>query len=903
MEVAGASSNTQNNAEVPVMSARAAPLSPPEPPDTGIDDLSEQAAGISPVALPSVKPWMPADGAAQDTLLSALPLVVPSADLARTHVGVQWIALSFTVTFLVYVSFIPQFLRYSSPPTGDQPFYLMETISIVQDRDINVANNYAASDFDKFYKLAPHPSDFVGIAAPYPLPAQIAATPGRPPAEQYSNHLPGLPLLLVPAWVIGGWFSLWWPATIVFMCIIGALVAVNIFLLGHEMTGRKWIAWAVWLPMVFSNPLMTYSYMIFTELTVGLLLIYALRRLALGWGANNPLRLWLVGACIGYIPWVAWRCLPIAVGLCLYAVVQWWRYYRLTRGEKAEGTRIVEGQKRNTAAIPWLAWAFTPIIISALLLLEYNLSLFNSVMPSLTVPELGQQNPFHWPWLGFDAFTTFLTNIYGILFDQQMGLLIYAPIYLLAVVGIIAMFRTRRASDKRLLLAMLVAVLPYAGLIAAFEFWHGIWSPPARYMTTLVPLLAAPLAMSLYACRNFIYKIIYALLALVGFGLMAIMLRDARHMWPTSPVFAWLAQDPASPVRIDLRQLLPAIFHMDMLRLPSSTAVVTIASLSIILFSYLLMTRQGAMRNVDKSSFALHSVIWVVALGAIGSSWFVVNYQNLKHKTTLVEERRWWLPIASKGPDDRSSIAYLDNNIYVAGYNSQSVGVLDLGNGGYKSLSAVSLQGATLPYAQPGAIAVGPDNLLYLLNNGADAQAMYVMQPGGKVVRQEALNGKSPIAVGLAFGPDGKIYIGDMLGGRIIKYPLTGGAAMASWQNTTGSFNNPAGLAVDTDGAIYAAESSNKQVLRLNTNGQITAKYPFTCTPWQMAVRGDWVDVLCKDGPVPLMSINKKDGSTQASKITSNTMWPVAPTGMTYGLDNTLYILDGKTIIAYKVEH
>src|SRR5687768_16687422 len=30
--------------------------------------------------------------------------------------------LCFLLTFIIYVAFIPQFIRYSSPPTGDQPF-------------------------------------------------------------------------------------------------------------------------------------------------------------------------------------------------------------------------------------------------------------------------------------------------------------------------------------------------------------------------------------------------------------------------------------------------------------------------------------------------------------------------------------------------------------------------------------------------------------------------------------------------------------------------------------------------------------------------------------------------------------------------------------------------------------
>src|SRR5207302_1368617 len=186
--------------------------------------------------------------------------------------------------------------------------YLMDVISLAQDADLNVKNNYDNNDFDKFYKLSPYPPGspgFAGISAPYPLPRQLADSKARPSTEQYSAHLPGLPFLLVPAWIVGGWFRLWWPATLVVTCLLGALVGLNVFLLAHEMTGRVWIALAVWLPIAFSGPIMTYSYLLFTEMPVGLLLIYAFRRLAMGWGANGVWRLLLVGWCIGYIPWLS----------------------------------------------------------------------------------------------------------------------------------------------------------------------------------------------------------------------------------------------------------------------------------------------------------------------------------------------------------------------------------------------------------------------------------------------------------------------------------------------------------------------------------------------------------------------------------------------------------------------
>jgi hypothetical protein len=346
---------------------------------------------------------------------------------------------------------VPRFILYSSPPTGDQAFYLMITSSLAEDRDINVANNYAQRDYDKFYGLAPRPEGFVGIDAPYPLYPALAQSTARPPEEQYaSHHVPGFPLLLLPSWIVGSWFELWWPATVVFMCLIGALVAVNIFLLAYEATGRLWIALAVWLPMAFSNPVFSYSFMLFTELTAGLLLIYAFRRMSLGWGSNNRIRLFLVGLCIAYIPWLAWRTVLIAIPLLIYALVQWWRHAQ----NKADGRQATaNGDPREAGdsdepknpptrwkerlglrRIGWgnvlsLGWVLVPVAVSGVLLVSLHLFLFGTFLPPNRVPERGDVSPFHWPWQGLEELTRFFTTTFALLLDRRMGLITFAPIF------------------------------------------------------------------------------------------------------------------------------------------------------------------------------------------------------------------------------------------------------------------------------------------------------------------------------------------------------------------------------------------------------------------------------------------------------------------------------------------
>src|SRR5690242_5013307 len=81
----------------------------------------------------------------------------------------------------------------------------------------------------------------------------------------------------------------------------------------------------------------------------------------------------------------------------------------------------------------------------------------------------------------------------------------------------------------------------------------------------------------------------------------------------------------------------------------------------------------------------------------------------------------------------------------------------------------------------PSEVKVGPDGLLYLLNNGGATQAMLVFDSSMEVVHELALINKTPVSVGLSFGPDGKIYVGDMMGGAVLRYDTAGGKPLNAW--------------------------------------------------------------------------------------------------------------------------
>jgi hypothetical protein len=837
--------------------------------------------------------------------------VPAGADLAALAVPARAVILLCLLTFLLYLAFVPRILRYSSPPTGDQPFYLMDTLSLVQDGDLELSNNYANHDEDKFYSLAPHPPDFVGMDAPYPLPRQLAMSSARPDQELYSFHPPGLGVLLVPAWIAGSWFALWWPATVVFMCLVGALLATNIFLLGYETTGKRWVALAVWAPLAFSGPLMSYSYLIFSELPTGLAVIYALRRLALGWRANGAGRLLLVGAVIGYIPWLAVRCAPIAAGLALYALVQWWRSFAPADRPAPAALRATTTWRVLAARIPRALWLVAPVLLLAAGLAAYHLFLFGSVMPGTDEREGSGVGWIYWPWLGGHELYLFLTGAFGLLFSQRFGLLPFAPIYLLAVIGVVAMFRTGRPADRRLVGWIALVSLPYMIFIAAYSGWGGDWGPPARYAATLVPLLAAPLAMSLAALvRSRLYKALYALFALIGGGFMAVMLVDPRTMFSggTSAIFSWLATDPASPLKVDLAPLVPNFATPDEAWYPWRTGWLLLTCILIVLLGVFLLRRHAAPAQpaVTRLPATARLALSLGILVLLGTAWGIINYDFLRAKTTLKYLSSW---VIDAPLDSAGGIAYLDGKVYIAQFGPAgspdvpgTVGILTVATGAYAELQPIGPDGQPMAWAHPGSVAVGPAGLLNVLNNGDGDQALLALDPAGRVVRQVALDDKSVLGMGLYFSGDDSLYVADQSRGVVLHYTRAGGAPLATLTGKESILNNPRGVAADPQGNVYTTETFNR-IQKLDKDGNLRNMYDLTCKPRYFAdppESDEWLEASCSTG---LVSINTKHNYVQLTHIVGAGPRPASPRGVTYGPDNTLYVLDGNTLFAYRVTH
>jgi hypothetical protein len=82
-----------------------------------------------------------------------------------------------------------------------------------------------------------------------------------------------------------------------------------------------------------------------------------------------------------------------------------------------------------------------------------------------------------------------LTRAFGLLIDQAHGLLPYAPIYALLMPGLWLAFRDGRSTMKELALVAAAYLVPVLLPFVNPHGWAGGWSPAARFLVPIAPLM------------------------------------------------------------------------------------------------------------------------------------------------------------------------------------------------------------------------------------------------------------------------------------------------------------------------------------------------------------------------------------------------------------------------------
>jgi hypothetical protein len=417
--------------------------------------------------------------------------------------------LAAVVVYLCCLAWLPTVERRLDPLTGDEPFYVMTAISLIEDHDLDEHNNYLRRDYHRFYP-AFGPTADGWPSYPDPLPPHRSRTER---AGLYSKHGPGMAVLIAVPFALGGR-----TLTLIVLSAITATLAANMTLLAARYTRSMGLALAVALALALTNPIFSFSLLIFPEVTAALLVTYATRRLLAE--RNNAGQWLLIGACGAALPWFHYRLAPISVALAIVAIVRFRRTWTPTAAAAA---------------------AASPVVSAAVLLWWFG-HLYGSPLPPSS------------DHAGFSRVIGTVNGLAGTWLDQQWGAFVHNPLLGMAAAAAIP-FALANRRDAGVLAAIAV---PYLFLIASYRVWWGEWNPPARYLTDIAPLAAIPLAWWVGRIGSNWRWPLLAAVALPAVAVMATFVSDPQRMYNHPDGTSRLFETWRSWVGLDLTELVPS---------------------------------------------------------------------------------------------------------------------------------------------------------------------------------------------------------------------------------------------------------------------------------------------------------------------------------------------------------
>ena len=303
-------------------------------------------------------------------------------------------------------------------PGGDEPHYLVITQSLLHDRDLRIENNYRQRDYATYFggDIAP---DFLAR--------------GRD-GEIYSIHAPGLPALVLPAFALLGYRGVE-----AFLLLLAAITGSLVWRIAWRATDDVASAWFAWAAVVGSATFLLHSFAVFPDAPGALVVaasILLLLRLSLTPEAVGPRALVAVSFLLAAMPWLHTRFVVLSAGLGLAVA---WRVL-------ADPSRSA-GLKRRRAAI----FLLLPCA-SAVAWFGFFQWIYGTPNPAAPYGNSGASRATYVPG-----------GLAGLLFDEQFGLLAYAPVLAFAIVGL---FRTTRAAVRVVAIATTAVAVLYLAAVS-----------------------------------------------------------------------------------------------------------------------------------------------------------------------------------------------------------------------------------------------------------------------------------------------------------------------------------------------------------------------------------------------------------------------------------------------------
>ncbi|MFC2141680.1 hypothetical protein ACFLR7_01955 [Acidobacteriota bacterium] len=383
--------------------------------------------------------------------------------------------------------------------SGDEPHYMIISQSLLQDGDFDLSNNYASHDYRQYMppttRLSPH-------VAP--------RTQGR-----YSFHSPGLSVLLFPFFTVGSFFGGKLQLFIVRfgMSIFGALLGLQVFLYAFQEWKQEKLALGLWAVFSFTTPVFFHSLHIYPEIVITLFSLTIFRWIRFSRSISSYSLLGM-GLMLSLFIWLhAVKYTLVLIPLSIYCVWELLRKHRI-------GWRL----------LIFLAFPFC----LTLLHLYFSKSLYGSYSIFSVSLEgatsAGESTAYLRSLVSAFPLRARLESLAGYFFDQRDGLLLYAPIYFFAFLGMKEMFRRNRKG----LLTLLSLTAPYV-LFHAILTQRTSFAPQARVLVAVFWVMAVFLGYFFAYNRKRLFSRMAYLTAAVSYLVVYLLLRTPWALYqPTT---------------------------------------------------------------------------------------------------------------------------------------------------------------------------------------------------------------------------------------------------------------------------------------------------------------------------------------------------------------------------------
>ena len=353
-----------------------------------------------------------------------------------------WVAALFVVLVIIYAFSVDMRATRGASITGDEPFYLMTTKSLLADRDLDLRNQYQARSYEEFFD---HPDGLWRQSVP--------SGDGR----LLSPHNPGLSVLVIPGFVLGGLIGV--QAQLV---LIAAAAFSLAFVLTDRLTRRRTASWLVTLGVAVGAVAFTHSTEIYPEFPAALALVLGLLVATAQPRPGLFAALWLV-VLLSAMCWLGVKYAPLALLVA--------------------GFFLLRADRRGRIGLLSLG------LISAAIFVWFHMRTFGGLTPyAVNLVYAGQSTAEL-----LDAHIDFndrLYRLWGLFVDQRFGIGRWVPILLVVVPGLVLL--AKAGSTQRLVLGLIAAQMLIATFVAITMMG---WWFAGRTLVTVLPLMVLPLTL------------------------------------------------------------------------------------------------------------------------------------------------------------------------------------------------------------------------------------------------------------------------------------------------------------------------------------------------------------------------------------------------------------------------